>query len=58
MTVLNIEGEFNETVKVDPSVQYAEAVMNGEQVVTVTAHNGQQTTYKIGQEYLAHNTYE
>lgn len=51
MTVENIEGKFDKAANPDPSVQYAEAVMNGEPVVTVTGYNGQQTTYFIGREH-------
>lgn len=41
----------NFTAAVDPSVVYAEAVMNGERVVTVTAWSGENITYPIGQEH-------
>ena len=46
-----IEQDFNKNAATDPSVQYAEAVMNGDSVVTVTVQDGHQTTYFIGQEY-------
>ena len=34
----------------DPSVQYEEALMAGEEQVTVTTLSGQRITYQIGQE--------
>lgn len=36
---------------VDPSVAYAEAVLNGEKKVTVVRPDGQALTYQIGKEY-------
>jgi hypothetical protein len=43
---------FDDAVQhADPSVQYAEAFMDGEKQVTVTTRNGQKITYQIGQEF-------
>jgi hypothetical protein len=52
-----ITGQFNDCAAmqnkpfVDPSVVYANAVLDGEKEVTVTTLGGQKATYRIGQEY-------
>lgn len=48
--------DFNSAVAgkdgyVDPSIAYAEAVMNGDRDVTVQGRDGQSITYQIGREY-------
>ena len=48
---LELGQSFDNAVQhADPSVQYAEAFMDGEKQVTVTTLSGQRITYKIGQE--------
>ena len=39
------------TKPVDPSIQYADALMAGEEQVTLTTLSGQRITYQIGQEF-------
>lgn len=51
---INVTEQFCATAQtnpVDPSVQYAEALMNGDDAVTVTMPDGQKITYQIGREY-------
>ena len=43
---------FDDAVQhIDPSVQYADALMAGERQVTVTTLSGQRITYQIGKEF-------
>jgi|GEM_PF-5214392 len=43
--------KVSDTPTVDPSVQYADALMNGDEVVTVKTLSGQNITYRIGYEH-------